>query len=115
MKTLFFAILVGLTAMSTNTSAQQQSNPTPKHLLREDSAAVNALVLYPDTIRLDIFQVCEFPAALVSVATLQKNTSSDFTNAVGSYSKDDQDDLWNLSRYPDLVTALAQGGEKSKG
>ncbi len=108
---LFFCTVI--CAANSVVFAQDQT-PRPKHLLREDSAAVNALVLYPDTIRLDIFEACEFPASIVSIATLQKNTSSDFANLVSSYSKEEQEDFWNLSRYSDLVSRLAQGGPKSQ-
>ncbi|MFI5252043.1 MAG: hypothetical protein ACHQQQ_06385 [Bacteroidota bacterium] len=91
----------------------QQQNPTPKHLMREDSAAVNALVMYPDTIRLHIFEACEYPAAIVSIASLQKKSSDDFVNLISSYSKNEQEDFWSLSRYPVLISKLAQGGQKS--
>src|ERR1700690_200290 len=93
--------------------AQQQSSP-PKHLMREDSAAVNALVMYPDTIRLHIFEACEYPAAIVSIASLQKSTSSDFATFIAGYSKEEQEDFWNLCRYPNLVSKLVQGGKKSQ-
>ncbi len=97
----------------TTTAVAQQQNPTPKHLMREDSAAVDALVMYPDTIRLHIFQACEYPAAIVSIASLQKKSSDDFTNLISRYSKNEQEDFWNLSRYPGLISRLAQGGKKS--
>jgi len=90
-----------------------QQDQRPKHLMREDSVAVNALVMYPDTIRLHIFQACEYPAAIVSIASLQKNSSADFDSLISGYSKDEQEDFWNLSRYPSLISALAQGGRKS--
>ena len=91
-----------------------QQSPKPKHISREDSAAFNALVLYPDSIRLNIFEVCEYPAAIVNITALQKNSSSGFSDAISSYSKNEQEDFWNLSRYQGLISNLAQGGKKSK-
>lgn len=96
------------------TAVEQQQNPTPKHLMREDSAAANALVMYPDSIRLHIFEACEYPAAIVSIASLQKNSSNDFANLISGYSKNEQEGFWNLSRYPGLISRLAQGGKTSE-
>jgi len=91
----------------------QEKAPSQKHMMREDSAAVNALVMYPDTIRLDIFEACEYPSAIVSIASLQKNSSAQFDSLIGNYSKTEQENFWNLSRYPGLISRLAQEGERS--
>ncbi|MGD0711841.1 MAG: hypothetical protein ABR968_11765, partial [Bacteroidales bacterium] len=114
-KIIFINILAVLAILCINNeSFAQQQTQTTKHSTREDSAAFNALVLYPDSIRLDIFEVCEYPAAIVNIASLQKNSSSGFSDAIGSYSKEEQEDFWNLSRYNGLISDLAQGGKKSK-
>lgn len=63
-----------------STALAQQPNPSQKHLMSEDSAVVNALVVYPDTIRVDIFEAYEYPSAIVSIATLQKNSSDEFVD-----------------------------------
>jgi hypothetical protein len=108
---IFFAIAIICLA---NYGFAQQQTQTTKHITREDSAAFNALVMYPDSIRLNIFEVCEYPAVIVNIASLQKNSSSGFSDAISSYSKDEQESFWNLSRYPGLISDLAQGGKKSK-
>ncbi len=107
---VFGFLLIGI---SLPAIAQNQTQPS-KHLMREDSAAVNALVMYPDTIRLHIFEACEYPAAIVSIASLQKKTSDDFANFVSGYSKSEQEDFWNLARYPDLISKIAQGEPKTE-
>jgi hypothetical protein len=107
---ILFSIIIGFVQ---STAIAQQQDSKPKHLMREDSAAVNALVMYPDTIRLHIFEACEYPAAIVSIASLQKKSSDDFVNLISSYSKNEQEDFWNLTRYPGLISKLAQGGKKS--
>ncbi|MGA7162054.1 MAG: hypothetical protein WBZ48_13715 [Bacteroidota bacterium] len=91
----------------------QDQVPAHKHLAKEDSAAVNALVMYPDSIRLHIFEVCEYPSAIVSIASLQKNSSDEFVTLIGTYSKEEQEDFWNLSRYPGLISRLVQEGKES--
>ena len=94
------ASIIGIVTID---AVAQQQSPTPKHLMKEDSAALNALVMYPDTIRLHIFEACEYPSAIVSIASLQKTSSDEFVTLIGSYSKNEQEDFWNLSRYPGLT------------
>ena len=71
-----------------------QDNTYHKPWSKEDSAAINALVMYPDTIRLDIFTACEYPGAIVNIASLQKNSASEFQDLIKNYSKDEQEDFW---------------------
>jgi len=113
-KKIFISISFVIAILCINNKSIAQQPQTSNHITREDSAAFNALVMYPDTIRLDIFEVCEYPAAIVNIASLQKNSSSGFTDAISNYSKEEQEDFWNLSRYPGLISDLAQGGKKSK-
>jgi hypothetical protein len=114
MKNLFLlSIICGIVIGTALPAVAQTQTTTPKHLMREDSAAVNALVMYPDSVRLDIFEASEYPSAIVSIATTQQRTSSAFDSLIGGYSKTEQEDLWNLTRYPDLIAALAEGGQKS--
>ncbi len=110
-KNIVVSMLVMMAVFSVNIKSFAQQT---KHISSEDSAAFNALVLYPDTIRLDIFEVCQYPAAIVNMASLQTKSSSGFSDAISNYSKDEKEDFWNLSRYSDLITVLVQGGKKSK-
>jgi len=113
MKTKFaitMLLVILLQGAITKNYGQQQT----QHATKEDSAAFKALVMYPDTIRLYIFQACEYPGAVVSIASLQTNSSTGFTDAISSFTKTEQEDFWNLGRYPGLISELAQGGMKSK-
>ena len=110
MNIAFLSIAIGIIH---STALAQQPNPSQKHLMREDSAAVNALVMYPDTIRVDIFEACEYPSAIVSIATLQKNSSDEFVELISGYSKTEQENFWNMSRYPGFISRLAQEGKRS--
>ncbi len=91
-----------------------QDNTSKRSYTKEDSAALNALVMYPETIRVDIFEACVYPAAIVNIASLQKNSSSDFAKLLSTYPKEEQENYWDLSRYPGLITKLVQGGPKSE-
>jgi hypothetical protein len=111
MKTLIYSIALASLAL-TGVNAQQVTSHTP--WTKDDSAAINALALYPDSVRMEIFTACEYPAIIVNVASLQKNSSTAFADLVSSYSKTKQEDVWNLSRYPNLISRLVDGGKKSK-
>jgi len=80
----------------------------------EDSVAINALVMYPDSVRNEIFEACEYPAAIVNIAGLQKKSSEGFSDIIAGYSKEEQENIWNLGRYPDLISRLTEGGKKTK-
>ncbi|MGA9407019.1 MAG: hypothetical protein WBW71_07795 [Bacteroidota bacterium] len=115
MKTKLFAgmLCILVLGIGSRSMIAQEQVPTHKHLAKEDSAALNALVMYPDSIRLRIFEVCKYPSAIVSIASLQKNSSDQFVTLIGSYSKNEQEDFWNLSRYPGLISRLVQEGKES--
>src|SRR5271168_2977686 len=110
MKTLIYSALLFLLPF-TGAKAQVNSH-TP--WTKEDSAAINALALYPDSVRMEIFTACEYPAIIVNAASLQKNSSAAFADLVSGYSKTKQEDVWNMSRYPNLISRLVDGGKKSK-
>jgi len=103
MKTL----LISLALLVSSSVIAQDKVSTHTPWTKEDSAAINALALYPDSIRLLIFQACEYPAIIVNVASLQRNSSTAFADAIGGYPKAEQEDIWNLSRYPGLISKLA--------
>lgn len=111
MKTIIYTAIL-LSMAITGANAQQVTAHAP--WTKEDSAAINALALYPDSVRLQIFQACEYPAIVVNVATLQKNSSAAFVNLLSSYPKAEQEDIYNMTRYPNLISKIVNGGKKSK-
>jgi hypothetical protein len=114
MKTkIVFSILVSILISVANISFAQQPEMAHKPMTKEDSAAINSLAMYPDSIRRNILEACMYPATIVNISTLQTNSSKQFTDLIGSYKKDEQEDLYNLARYPNLISSLVQGGKKS--
>lgn len=107
--TLFSLLLCGMPFCYSQSQPVSTSIPWTK----EDSAAINALALYPDTTRLKIYRACQYPAIIVNAASLQKNSSAAFASLISGFPRSMQEDLWNLSRYPNLISSLADGGKKS--
>lgn len=95
-------------------AAAQQESAWLTTLSSTDSAAINALALYPDSIRLSIFEACKYPEVIVRVSMLQQKTSNDFTRLLSSFTREEQDEIWDLTRYPGLIEKLATGENKSK-
>lgn len=78
-------------------------------MMKEDSAAVNAVVGYPADVRQAIFTAATRPDALIHIANLQERSKREFSAILNWVELDTQKKLWELSRYPDLVNFLATG------
>lgn len=113
-KIAYFICLAVFVTLSNTSIYSQQQNTTKATLSKEDSAAINAIVMYPESIRIDIFEACMYPAAIVNIASLQKSSSSDFAKLVSPLKKEEQEVYWNISRYPGLISKLVKGGKKSE-
>ncbi len=107
---LLFSVLV----LSVTGSHAQNDNAILEKLLTEDSIAINALVLYPDSTRRSILEVSQYPEVLLKMQSLQESTQKDFNNILSPYSQDEQQVFFNLTRYPGLINQLVAGGKKSK-
>ena len=84
-------------------------------IAEEERAAVEALVLYPEDVRLAILEASKYPEVLIKMEGIQQRTSEDFAVLLESYSKDVQQDIWDVARYPDLISRLVLEGDRSPG
>lgn len=85
-----------------------------KALMDEDRSVVETIVLYPEDIRNNIFEVSLHPEILVRLSGMQENSKEYFKNLVASYSQQQQAQFYELTRYHGLTRDLAEGGQKSK-
>lgn len=76
-------------------------------LAEEESLALEALVLYPEDIREDIFIACGHPELLVRLASLQQESAEKFEVLLKDKPLDLQEAIWDLSRYEGLIPGLA--------
>lgn len=53
------------------------------------------------------------PEDLLAVQQIQSESADDFAELVEGFSRDDQEQIWDLVRYPGLVADLARGGAKT--
>jgi hypothetical protein len=81
----------------------------------DDREALEALAVYPEDVREQALRVATEPATLIELQKLQDRSQETFRDLLGPYSQDDQEQLFELARYPDLVETIATGGAKSRG
>lgn len=94
-------------------SQQSETVYMTKALLREDSLTMASLSAYPAKVRESILQVCTQSDGLIKLSNLQKQTSAEFTTLLQPLKKEEQEKIWDISRYPGLVTAIAKDGPKT--
>ena len=110
MKKTFLIIALSISILL---NGQNKSN-LEKTLNTEDSTALVTIANYPDSLRTDILVACREPSFLVKTELLQKNSSQSFRTIVENYSKEDQKNLWDLTRYPNLISEIVISKIKTK-
>lgn len=83
-------------------------------LSQEDSSYISAIVLYPDSIRNAIFIASGNPEILVKLDEMTGITREKFNKLIAPYDMDSQSKIWELSRYPDLLTQMTTNGKLTK-
>ncbi|MGZ3862134.1 MAG: hypothetical protein ACXVPN_11460 [Bacteroidia bacterium] len=106
-----FTLVLSLTFFIANS---QNKVRLDKNLSSDDSTALLTVASYPDSIRYRVMLACQKPEVLVKTEALQKSTSQSFRELVSNFSQSEQQEFWNLSRYPALVNEVVTGGKKSK-
>ena len=104
----FWAVGYGLSLTAqTRESALQQ-------LMDEDRANMEALMLYPEATRLNIFEAAKYPEAIIRMQTMQARTQAAFRTLVESYPEYVQRQVWDLTRYPGLIDRLVGEGRGNR-
>ncbi|MBI4946999.1 MAG: hypothetical protein HY840_11440 [Bacteroidetes bacterium] len=92
--------------------AQDEANLF-RNILATDSATINTLFSYPDSIRSSILISSSYPQGFVRLSEVQKVSSGSFNKLLSKYDEKMRKQIWELSRYPDLITLLAENGKKT--
>jgi len=95
-------------------SAQDDGRTLYKQVAKENQEAVDAIAMYPTETRKVIFTATEYPEVIAKLNGMQKNSQDGFEKLISSLSKDEQENIWNLTRYDDLISDLAAKPEMSK-
>ena len=115
MKTIFLGIAVMLVTVVTGmkSAAQDDGRNLLKQVLKENQEAVDAIAMYPTETRKIIFEACEYPEIIAKLNAMQKNSQDAFEKLISSFSREEQDKIWNLTRYDNLISDLAANPDKS--
>ena len=95
----FLASLIGY--------AQSSDRELLHQVASENKDAVNAIALYPTDTRKIIFEVAEYPEVIVKLYVMQSSSQSAFEKLVSQLSQEEQDRIWNMTRYDGLIADLS--------
>ena len=76
-----------------------------------DKTAIEALVMYPQDTRTAILEAAQHPELLIKIEALQKETSEEFQALIAPLNQDQQTAIYDLARYPGLISRLALAEE----
>nr|WP_319399428.1 DUF3300 domain-containing protein [uncultured Carboxylicivirga sp.] len=108
---IYLLVMISFFSAATLVNAQSIGY---RELVEEDSLLMDGLAAYDLTIRKDILTVSLYPELFVKMDELKDNSGSAFQNILKPYKRDVQEGLYDLTRYPDLIADLVEGGKKSK-
>ncbi len=109
MKTSFFFILVFLSIFISDTRAQDMN--ILKGLSEEEENAIEAIALYPAKEREAILEASLHPEILVRMENIRSTTEAKFKETISGLAEANQKKIYNLSRYPDLITKICAVGD----
>lgn len=101
----FISLFFGILFLS-NTILAQNDIEILVDLVKEEQEAINAIVLYPKETRIDILNASLHPDALIKMESIQSKTRKSFVELLEDYPQEIQEEVWDLSRYPNLINTL---------
>lgn len=115
MKKIIAITVIIFIIFSWNQTYAQGQNDELQRLIHDDSTDVRLVAGYPNTVRENIFKVSTHPEAVVKIHDIREKYNGHFKNLISSFSRDDQQNIYDLTRYENLISRLsATGGKKSK-
>jgi hypothetical protein len=78
-------------------------------LLNDEQNTIEAIALYPEDERISILEASAHPEILVRMQKIREKTEAEFKNLLSPLPEKDQQKLFSLSPYPELVASLSVG------
>lgn len=94
--------------------AQDDGRDLLRQVVKENQEAVDAIAMYPTETRKIIFEATEYPEVIAKLNAMQMNSQGAFEKLISSFSKEEQDKIWNLTRFDGLISDLAADPKKSE-
>ena len=70
--------------------------------------------MYPTETRKIIFEATEYPEVIAKLSAMQTNSQAAFEKLISNFSKEEQEKIWNLTRYDGLISDLAANPQMSQ-
>ena len=80
-------------------------------LAMEDDQIITSIAPYSADMRAAILDVSQYPQALVKLERLQARTSQSFQDLVANYPRQEQEKLYQVSRFPETISQLVITGK----
>ena len=106
-------ILIGLIGSTTINSIAQDNTTSNRQVMKASQDAVNAIAMYPRDTRKIIFEASEYPEIITKLNDMRLKSQGSFETLVSTLKKDEQEKIWNLTRYDNLISDLAASPVKS--
>lgn len=116
MKKISSGILIMFLIIATEIKcvAQDDGRSLLNQVIKKNQEAVDAIAMYPRETRKIIFEATEYPEVIAKLNAMQKNSQDAFENLIASFSKEEQEKMWNLTRYDGLISDLVTNHNKSE-
>lgn len=107
MKAFRIAIVLFLSSLCLTAQAQDIQDRISR-LFREDSTDIQTIAMYPAETRSKLLLAATHPEALARISDANKKSNEQFRGLISGYSKDDQERIWNLTRFDGLIQKMAK-------
>jgi hypothetical protein len=107
--TMFFIIATGIKCV-----AQDEGRSLLNQVIKKNQESVDAIAMYPRETRKIIFEATEYPEVIAKLNAMQKNSQDAFEKLIAFFSKEEQEKMWNLTRYDGLISDLVTNHNKSE-
>jgi hypothetical protein len=102
-----------------HTALEGSPEPAPlpallENVQDEDRNALEALALYQDPVRSAILEMARHAHVLIALEGIQTRTRTEFQDRIEGLPEAEQEQLWELVRYPDLIADLVAGGRPTR-
>jgi len=97
-----------------NCSAQGSTISSNRQVMLASQEAVDAIAMYPTDTRKIIFEASEYPEVITKLNVMRLKSQTSFDSLVSILKKDEQEKIWNLTRYDNLISDLAASPIKSE-
>lgn len=78
-----------------------------QELSEENKKSIEALVLYPEDVRLAILETTKYPEVLIKMQNLKAKTGAAFRTLIEDFPREEQTIFYDLTRYPGLIEDIA--------